>query len=527
MPGFRTISVQGQSSIVADASPDTLNIIGSSGIAMTSNPTNDTITFTPTFGSTAGTICQGNDSRIGAGGTPTTHASTHAAGGTDPIKLDALAAPDDGTTLNATTGAHGLLRKLSNNASQYMDGTGNWSTPGLIGVRVTDPPFNAVGDGSTNDTAAFIDALAAANTVFVPYKAAGYNLNTGNITIASGKRLIGERQVKLFSSATSLFNVTAYGEYCGIENFTIDMAGASAGAVAIKLKTGSAVIFRVKISHILFTSCFIAIQDEGVNYVVEMDVTYCRCVLTRGRQVYISRSRGFITFSNFAVDHTYNTGQVTWEGMRFEDLIGVELYNVDVVGPIIPTATYQSAAIGIVLDGIGTSQGSVWLRRVLVDNARGPGIYIRNLFNVYGLDISVYQTLGTNIIMTNVIDSHFANTISVGAIGVTGAAAGATGLILTTCNNVSFTNYRGSWNTGHGLVVDGSTDCRFTNVHCNNNTGWGIIHLSPGNRNITVNARMHDNGSGDLSQLGAASATVGWIANAGTYRASDVGAVNV
>ncbi len=45
------------------------------------------------------------------------------------IKLDDLGAPDDNTDLNASTTAHGLLKKLSNVATEYMDGTGAWSTP--------------------------------------------------------------------------------------------------------------------------------------------------------------------------------------------------------------------------------------------------------------------------------------------------------------------------------------------------------------------------------------------------------------
>jgi hypothetical protein len=60
---------------------------------------------------------------------PSTHASSHQSGGGDAIKLDDLATPDDNTDLNASTTRHGLLRKLSNVATEYMDGTGNWSTP--------------------------------------------------------------------------------------------------------------------------------------------------------------------------------------------------------------------------------------------------------------------------------------------------------------------------------------------------------------------------------------------------------------
>lgn len=60
---------------------------------------------------------------------PSTHASSHQSGGGDAIKLDDLATPDDNTDLNASTSRHGLLKKLSNISTEYMDGTGAWSTP--------------------------------------------------------------------------------------------------------------------------------------------------------------------------------------------------------------------------------------------------------------------------------------------------------------------------------------------------------------------------------------------------------------
>jgi hypothetical protein len=66
---------------------------------------------------------------------PLVHAARHQAGGADPIALDTLAAPTDVTTLNATASAHGLLRKLSGTATQYLDGSGAWSTPATGAVR--------------------------------------------------------------------------------------------------------------------------------------------------------------------------------------------------------------------------------------------------------------------------------------------------------------------------------------------------------------------------------------------------------
>ena len=45
------------------------------------------------------------------------HSSRHESGGDDTIKLDALAAPDDSTTLNASTSLHGLILKATAPAS--------------------------------------------------------------------------------------------------------------------------------------------------------------------------------------------------------------------------------------------------------------------------------------------------------------------------------------------------------------------------------------------------------------------------
>jgi hypothetical protein len=89
-----------------------------------------------TLGTGATQAAAGNDSRLSDARTPTSHAASHKSGGGDAIKLDELAAPTDVTTLNATASAHGLLPKLSNDATEYLDGTGGWSTPaGEIVVR--------------------------------------------------------------------------------------------------------------------------------------------------------------------------------------------------------------------------------------------------------------------------------------------------------------------------------------------------------------------------------------------------------
>ena len=60
-------------------------------------------------------------------------------------KLDELAAPTDVTTLNVSTTAHGLTPKLSNVATQYLNGTGSYSVPAGAG--------DVVGPASATDNA--------------------------------------------------------------------------------------------------------------------------------------------------------------------------------------------------------------------------------------------------------------------------------------------------------------------------------------------------------------------------------------
>lgn len=61
------------------------------------------------------------------------------------IPLDDLGSPADNTDLNASTSAHGLLRKLDNDPTHYLDGTGAWSEPaaGTGGVLpwIIPPPW--------------------------------------------------------------------------------------------------------------------------------------------------------------------------------------------------------------------------------------------------------------------------------------------------------------------------------------------------------------------------------------------------
>jgi hypothetical protein len=144
------------------------------------------LTSKPTLGTAAAadtgafaTAAQGTDAR-----TPTAHASTHASGGTDAIKLDELAAPTDVTTLNATTSAHGLLPKLGGGTTNFLRADGSWAAP-AGGVSTDDTRLVAfAADAGSNDT--YVATLSPAPSVYTTgahYRFKANTANTGAATI--------------------------------------------------------------------------------------------------------------------------------------------------------------------------------------------------------------------------------------------------------------------------------------------------------------------------------------------------------
>lgn len=190
---FKTISVSGQSDVVADSSTDTLTFIAGANITLTTNPSTDSITITSAISggttvadgdygdivaSGSGTILTidntavtlGKMANVGTGtvfyrksvstGSPETQTlatlktdlgltgtntgdqtitltgdvtgtgtGTFAATIGAGKVLESMLGLTDVTTANASTSQHGLLKKLDNNAAHFMDGTGAWSTP--------------------------------------------------------------------------------------------------------------------------------------------------------------------------------------------------------------------------------------------------------------------------------------------------------------------------------------------------------------------------------------------------------------
>lgn len=135
----------------------------------------------------AGEAVKGSDTRLTNARTPTAHSSTHGPTGSDPIKLDDLATPDDNTDLDASTTRHGLMPKAVNDAAKFYraDGTQAFPHGRSLGINSADSSAIASTNAETNFSLNVSLAAGLMNAVGAAIRshAAGRLSSTGTPTL--------------------------------------------------------------------------------------------------------------------------------------------------------------------------------------------------------------------------------------------------------------------------------------------------------------------------------------------------------
>jgi len=383
-------------------------------------------------------------------------------------------------------------------------------------VSVTD--FGAVGDGNISNaatnTAAFTSAIATGKCVSVPYTSSGYHFGTGSVTVTTSACILGENKVKIkYTGSTSPFKITAYtltGAPAVIENFTIDMAGASAGSSAIRNMTSLGVVGAVKIRKIVCLNAYSCIDDDNSgasppNYVTDEEWDDIEAFLTKGTQFTSNHSRGFMYFRNIRIDETVSgqTAPITWSGAVFKDFIGLEFGRYDRVGNG-GSLVYQSTNKCIEIEGLQTpgslsipGYASVWvLDRLLCDGTSGDGPSFKNVAYLQATAIESFNALGNAVLFYNVLDSNVSNMLIVGSVGVPGAAASANGFACTFCTRLNIANLVSNNNTGSGAVITNTVYSTIANYIANANTSWAAVLFGvTGNTQILSGAWSSNGGT--------------------------------
>lgn len=369
-------------------------------------------------------------------------------------------------------------------------------------VSVTD--FGAVGDGVTDDSLAFVQALSTKKKVFIPWTAAGYNLGVTTIPITVGMTLVGEKNdTVLHSTAPILFNITSdETAETSLENFRIDMPAAPTGSIAIQLNSTSQQVSRVRLKHLTFVSCYTCITDINSTAHGTQDITLDEiyCYEGRNRQIVSNYSTGFMRIKNTLINLVGGITNCNWTAIYINNAAGIELELVDILGRGTATA-YQSASIAVQIQ----NSVAVWLKKVFCEQLAGHGIALATVGYPRLIDCTVTLSYGIPWQLTSVSDAWGDALCAVGGVGIAGAGASAHGFAITSCTDLKFTNIQAFNNTGSGISLVNTFDSSLVNFRSTNNLLCGIIEGGTSSNNSYLNCVLGLNGSSDSLLTGSTS----------------------
>ncbi len=166
-----------------------------------------------TLSTTVTGVLKGNGTAISAATSGTDYIAPNSGSG---VVNETMLDLSNVTAANVTTSAHGFVPILPNNALQYLNGIGTYTTPALQALIGTSTTSNAIGLGSLTFTTQSNLALAAGQFLVI--------VNSAN----SADYVFG--QVTSYSSTTLVINVTSSGGSGTFTNWNILASGPQGAA---------------------------------------------------------------------------------------------------------------------------------------------------------------------------------------------------------------------------------------------------------------------------------------------------------
>ena len=142
------------------------------------------------------------------------------------IKLDDLGTPDDNTDLDATTGVHGLLRKLGGGTTNFLRADGSWADPSVpAGTSFNEAIY---GDGHDSNVTISVDTTLTRDMFY------------NNLTINSGITL-NTALLRVFVKGTLTLSgtIACNGNNGGNGGTGTAVAGGAAGAAGTQQAGGA------------------------------------------------------------------------------------------------------------------------------------------------------------------------------------------------------------------------------------------------------------------------------------------------
>lgn len=214
--------------------------------------------------------------------------------------------------------------------------------------------FGAIGDGTTDDTAAIVAALAASNSVFLPV---GTYLITSAIALANNKSIIGAGFGSILYNTTDNVTIEVSGDNTSVQSLKI-----LGNATPVSTTLGRAAI-RLGGSNITVSNVYIQdVNTGGINVASGSDICVNNFVVknTNEHGVYISDGDR-VTFTNGVIETTGQISATVGQGFRIRQSRDVTVSNVIV---------RDAGQHGFVLDADSSANKC---ERILLSNVSAQG----------------------------------------------------------------------------------------------------------------------------------------------------------
>lgn len=307
--------------------------------------------------------------------------------------------------------------------------------------------FGAVGDGITDDTAAFQAAASLPGTeVYIPFTPGGYKI-TNSITVVNNITFVGAGSMPRIATAglnpgLPLFNIQ--GSDISIKNLWID--DMSRHGKIFQYNTAAGHIERVKIDNIQGRGCGLVFCDNGgTGLTITNHITNCQFRLQHNRGIYFTRSFAFnfvtdVTFDYVGGNAAFNEPIVAVVGAQ-----GFYFTRVYLLGGPIVNNPYSYGFY------IQNSQ-AVHFSECHADTVGGTGFMLLTVEYLQADTITASLNGGHGVYMANVKQAIFTNVILVGRVGLPSAQPGAYGMYFDVgTDKACVTGVVGSGFTGGGL----------------------------------------------------------------------------
>lgn len=371
------------------------------------------------------------------------------------------------TNLNNAINAEASAR--ATNDATTLASAKAYTDAGIAGVQlgVSVMAKGAVGNGSTDDTAAWLAAIASlgakGGNVFVPKPPASYVLS-GTITLPNGVALVGDYgrpRITAVGGSYTLFSLT--GSDTSVRNFLIDSTS-KGGGKDISIDAGSngpgSGLQRIMIENVYGNNSYGLVGDSGSGNGLYLDLKVRNCI------AFAARGNAF-SFTRFFSEVVVEDCTASFGGSTNPNFAGFAVDNTPLasVGAVGGIALSRCFALGTSTNGANPSQQgysivnttAVWINDCDADSMDRFGFNIANVEALYMVNSTAGLTNDVPMLITGCTDTQLNGVTIYGRKVVPGSAANVPGLELASGNStVAISNLSVFDCTGDGILV-GST----------------------------------------------------------------------